>query len=285
MTDMMPFFPLTPEDEEIVLKALQFTKDKIRQYHSDWVRDAHPSNAEDIDGKRARLDKRINSVIDIITNPNAQLTLRRSSELDVIHEWIASSLKIYAKELEKAQDPNLPTSTHRFQRTSHLLNGERFGKYLLNNLWDDYYEGYNTVKKGKKRQLFFSYSSKDKKNVGKISKILKAKYNYSVFKAHDINSIDIDEKWRAEIQRNLRICDGLIAYVTRRFRFSEWTNQECGWVMARGIPIYSLLEMKSIPGFLEEKQGVRITHPINYERVAKDIHEFIVRYYSRSIFN
>ena len=144
MTDVMPFFPLTPEDEEIVLEALQFTKDKIRQYHSDWVRDAHPANAEDIDGKRARLDERINGVIDVITSPNSQLTLKRSSELDVIHEFISSSLKIYAKELEKAQDPNLPTSIHRFQRTHQILNGARFEKYL-SHLWDDYYEGYNVV--------------------------------------------------------------------------------------------------------------------------------------------
>ena len=265
------------------MKALQFTKDIIRQYHSDWARDAHPSNAEDIDRKRVWRDKRINSVIDIIENPNAQLTLRRSSEIDVIHEWIASSLKIYALELEKAQDPNLPTSILRFQRTRAILNSARFD-VPLNNLWDEYYEGYNKVKKGKKRLLFFSYSSKNQGIVGKISKILEAEYNYSVFKAHDKRSIDIDEKWRAEIQHNLEICDGLIAYVTRFFRFSAWTHQECGWAMAREIPIYSLLEMKSIPGFLEEKQGVRITHPIDYVKVASDIHDFIVRYYSKSIF-
>ena len=77
-------------------------------------------------------------------------------------------------------------------------------------------------------------------------------------------------------------CDGLVAYVTRKFRFSPWTHQECGWVMARGRPIYSLLVMKKIPGFLKEKQGTRVTPPLNYEKTAQDIHEFFERYYQNS---
>lgn len=279
----MPIFhPLTPENEEIVLEALKFTRDIFRQYFSEWIRTTDTANIEDIERKRDSRYKIIDGVIEIITNPIPHLTPKRSSEIDNIHEWIASSLKIYAKKLEKAQDPNLPTSTLRFLRVSNLLKGERFRKYPINNLWDKFYEGYNTVIKGKTRLLFFSYSSKDKKIVGKISKILVAKYPYSVFTAHDINSIDIDETWRGEIQRNLDNCHVLIAYVTSHFMCSEWTGQECGWVMARRIPIYSLFETESLPGFLEEKQGVRITHPINYVEVAKEIHEFIIRYDSKS---
>jgi hypothetical protein len=39
--------------------------------------------------------------------------------------------------------------------------------------------------------------------------------------------------------------------------------------------------MKKIPGFLEEKQGIRISLQMDYDKVAQDIHEFFERYYSK----
>lgn len=123
-----------------------------------------------------------------------------------------------------------------------------------------------------KKLLFFSYSSKDSIKVGELCDILVREYDYEIFRAHD--TIKVTQEWRAEIKENLANCDGLVAYITRNFRGSEWTYQECGWVAGRGVPIYSLFIMKKIPeGFIEERQGTRITEKTDVKEIARKIDE------------
>lgn len=132
--------------------------------------------------------------------------------------------------------------------------------------------GLEPIQDARKKLLFFSYSSKDRQKVGKICDILVEQYNIDVFRAHD--TIEVTHDWRERIKENLDKCDGLVAYVTRNFRNSEWTYQECGWVAGRGIPIYSLFIMKKLPnGFLEELQGTRITHHSDPSEIAHKIGE------------
>lgn len=123
-----------------------------------------------------------------------------------------------------------------------------------------------------RKLLFFSYSTKDKESVGLICAALEDEYNFKVFRAHD--NIKITDDWRERIKENLNNCDGLIAYISRSFRGSEWTYQECGWIAARGKPIFSLFIMKKIPGgFIEEKQGMRITEEMDHYSVAQRIND------------
>ncbi len=161
-----------------------------------------------------------------------------------------------------------------------MINSARYGG-LYSHLWDDFYEGYKSDTKKIGKLIFFSYASKERKDVGEIADRLQSKYGYSVFRAHDKESIDRDEDWRITIKENLEKCDGLVAYVTRKFRGSAWTHQECGWVMARGRPIFSIFVMKKRPGFLEARQGDRYSLPLDYDQVAQDIHGFFVSYYTK----
>lgn len=130
--------------------------------------------------------------------------------------------------------------------------------------------GEEIIRDAKKKLLFFSYSVKDKGKVGEICDILVKDHNFDVFRAHD--TIKVTHEWRARIKESLNKCDGLVAYVTRKFRGSEWTFQECGWVACRGVPIYSLFIMKKIPrGFIEELQGSRISHKTDPKEIAQKI--------------
>lgn len=127
-------------------------------------------------------------------------------------------------------------------------------------------------RKNEKKLIFFSYSSKDNKKVGEICEILEKDYKFNVFKAHE--TIKVTQEWRTKIKENLDNCDGLVAYITRNFRGSEWTYQECGWVAGRHKPIYSLFLMKKIPdGFLEEMQGTRIGYKTDEKEIARKINE------------
>jgi hypothetical protein len=147
------------------------------------------------------------------------------------------------------------------------------GRYY--NLYTTLYEDSQVFKPAtgaerahEKKLLFFSYSSKDSKKIGEICDILTKEYNYDLFRAHD--TIKVTREWRDEIKKNLANCDGLVAYITRHFRRSEWTYQECGWIAGRDIPIYSLFIIKKIPdGFIEERQRTRINEKMNAKEVAK----------------
>ena len=141
------------------------------------------------------------------------------------------------------------------------------GKYEFEKK-DSISEG--SVRDARKKLLFFSYSVKDREKVGEICDILVDNYNFNVFKAHD--TIKVTQEWRGEIKDNLDNCDGLVAYITRDFRVSTWTFQECGWAAGRGIPIYSLFIMKKIPGgFIEERQGTRISYETDPKAIAQKI--------------
>jgi len=119
------------------------------------------------------------------------------------------------------------------------------------------------------KELFISYSNKDKEIAGELSKLIKSK-GYEVFLAHEI--IEVNEYWRNEIRKHLDSCRGLIAIVTDNFQNSQWTNQECGYIMGTKKPIVSLFyprkEEKS--GFLEERQGITI-----HDEIIKQIDNII----------
>jgi len=107
--------------------------------------------------------------------------------------------------------------------------------------FDDTYKGYRLTIEGrryleelskeeladsKKRILvFISYSTKDKETVGKIKRQLE-NFGLEVFVGHD--DINPSKKWIEEILRNLEKCDIFIPYLTKNFKKSDWTDQECG---------------------------------------------------------
>jgi len=122
-----------------------------------------------------------------------------------------------------------------------------------------------------KKLLFISYANKDKDDVGILCDILVNKYGYDVFRAHD--TIEIGEEWKDEIIKNLEECDGLIAWVTTKFRARAWTHQECGYAIAKNITLYPILMMKTIPGILEFVQGLPVKKPLDFEYIADKIHK------------
>ena len=259
-----------PEEKVIIEEALKFTRIKIGEYHSDWIKNSPSVNIGEIDKEQAKYDKYINIILTLLSDPKTQNEMRRDSDWHGIDEHILSALSIYSKELEKAIDPDLSSSKRRFLIVKRLLESKRF-KGGLSTVWNKYYDGFGVQDRGKNGLLFFSYSSKDRKIVGKISDSLELQFNYHVFRAHD--TIKISRNWREEIKRNLDECSGLVAYVTEDFIMSPWTNQECGWALSRGITVYPIYRTSNKPGLLEEIQGHVIGRRIHVESTVKRIND------------
>lgn len=82
-----------------------------------------------------------------------------------------------------------------------------------------------------------------------------ATFGLEGFLAH--RDLDSGTEWREEIQNKLREATLLIAVVSPQFAESEWTDQEVGFALARGIPLLPINAGLPPYGFLGAIQAVR----------------------------
>jgi len=106
-----------------------------------------------------------------------------------------------------------------------------------------------------KIRLFISHRDQYKVDVKNLSNEL-AIHGISGFVAHE--SIPEQSFWRTEILKALRSMDACLCYITDDFFDSIWTNQEIGYALAKGVPIYLYRVNKTDPkGFLSDIQAIK----------------------------
>ena len=103
-------------------------------------------------------------------------------------------------------------------------------------------------------KIFISYAHEDKVQVGRIKWELEIKYGFDVFLAHE--DIAPTHEWVDEIISELRACDVFIAFLTKDFNNSDWTDQEVGFALARGVTIIPLNEGVNPHGFIGRNQAL-----------------------------
>jgi hypothetical protein len=102
-------------------------------------------------------------------------------------------------------------------------------------------------------RIFFSHLSARKQEVHELARLLQ-ELGFACFVAHD--QIQPSRAWLHEIERALRTCDILVAYVSPKFHESQWTDQEVGWALGReliAIPVG--VDGENPRGFLGSYQG------------------------------
>jgi hypothetical protein len=105
-------------------------------------------------------------------------------------------------------------------------------------------------------RLFISHRSGDKEAAANLSVHL-TDYGISGFVAHE--HIEVSEEWAGEILTALGSMQALLALVSPTFHESEWTNQEVGFALARGVPIVPICIDGTLPqGFLAKIQGMKV---------------------------
>jgi len=104
-------------------------------------------------------------------------------------------------------------------------------------------------------KIFISYSHKDKELAGSMKFHLQYVFGFDVFLAHE--DIEPTHEWEDEIIFNLKSCDVLIALITENYNISEWTDQEAGFALARGIQIISINVGANPHGFIKRYQTLR----------------------------
>lgn len=86
-------------------------------------------------------------------------------------------------------------------------------------------------------RTFISHLSAEKKQAAKLKESL-LEYGLSGFVAH--NDIQPTAEWQAEIETALETCELLVAIVHPKFIESQWCDQEIGYALGRGVPVFTV---------------------------------------------
>ena len=106
-------------------------------------------------------------------------------------------------------------------------------------------------------RVFISHLATRREEAHKIAEVLRH-VGFACFVAHD--QIQPSRSWLREIERALRSCDILLAYVTPGFADSDWTDQEVGWALGRDLVVIPVSVEGAVPtGFLGTYQAVVAT--------------------------
>jgi hypothetical protein len=102
-------------------------------------------------------------------------------------------------------------------------------------------------------RLFLSHISSFKENIGKLQAALR-KFGVSAFVAH----VDIEptREWLEEIEAGLYSMDALAAILMPGFKASNWTDQEVGVAVGRGVLVIPVMRGLSPYGFISKYQGL-----------------------------
>ncbi len=123
-------------------------------------------------------------------------------------------------------------------------------------------------------RVFISHRDKHKAVANELAKSL-VPFGVTAFVAHD--AIKPMKEWEHEILNGLNTMEVMLVLLTDDFHESEWTNQEVGFAVAKGIPIICVKAQNIDPkGFIGSKQALKAA----YEHIvqsASEIHKSLLR--------
>ena len=126
-------------------------------------------------------------------------------------------------------------------------------------------------------RIFISHTSAHRAEVGLLAADLN-RFAFSCFVAHD--AIEPSRQWQDVIERALRSCDVLLAYVTPDFSASRWTDQEVGWALGRELVVLPLKVGADPYGFFGSYQAL----PVQVDWEPRQIATAVSRSISLAIF-
>lgn len=101
-------------------------------------------------------------------------------------------------------------------------------------------------------RLFISHLSMHRAIAAELQEEL-LKFGISSFVAH--NDIEPTLEWQAQIETALSTADSLLALLHPNFHSSNWTDQEIGYAMGRGLPVFAVRYGQDPYGFIGRFQA------------------------------
>jgi nucleoside 2-deoxyribosyltransferase len=101
-------------------------------------------------------------------------------------------------------------------------------------------------------RVFISHLASERAFAGELRRNL-SDFGIDGFVAHD--DIVPTSQWQDRIEEELRSCDALVALLHPSFHASNWTDQEMGFVMGRGLPVFTVRLGQDPYGFIGRFQA------------------------------
>jgi hypothetical protein len=101
-------------------------------------------------------------------------------------------------------------------------------------------------------RLFVSHLATYRAFAGELQEAL-LKFGISAFVAH--NDIEPTSEWQLQIETALATCEALVALLHDKFHASNWTDQEIGFTMGRGVPAFAVRFGEVPYGFIARFQA------------------------------
>jgi len=120
-------------------------------------------------------------------------------------------------------------------------------------------------------RLFISHISAEKLKATRLKDCLEP-YAISGFVAHE--DIHPTKQWQDEIERALYCMDAFVAIHTKGFSASNWTQQEIGFAVGRGVKVISLRMGEDPTGFISKQQALPRQRK-TAEDVAREIDQLL----------
>lgn len=120
-------------------------------------------------------------------------------------------------------------------------------------------------------RLFLSHKAAVKKETSELKDRL-GLFGFSCFVAHE--DIHPTKTWQDEIESALASMDGFVALMTHDFHDSDWTDQEVGYALARGVPIIAVRIGRDPYGFIAKFQAISS----GWQSAAMDVTKVLIKH-------
>jgi hypothetical protein len=131
-------------------------------------------------------------------------------------------------------------------------------------------------------RVFLSHKAEVKKQTADLKESLLV-YGISSFVAHA--DIRPTKAWQDEIENALSTMDAFVALMTKNFHESDWTDQEVGFALARGVPMIAVKLDRDPYGFIGKFQALTCSWAGAAKEVARVLirHERMVTAYIKAV--
>lgn len=118
-------------------------------------------------------------------------------------------------------------------------------------------------------RVFISHLTAHREQAAQIQEALQ-RHGMSGFVAH--NDINPTVEWQIEIETALATCDMLVALIHPDFVKSKWCDQEIGYALGRGIPVFTVRCGEDPHGFVSRFQAFN-GNAKSPHQIAKELFE------------
>ena len=157
------------------------------------------------------------------------------TDLNKIHHIADEFVEVVFLEMDTTDSPNWR------QESGLMIGKQEVADDAMRRIW------------GNGFRVFLSHKTSVKAETAVLKDRLRL-FGVSAFVAHE--DIYPTKIWQNEIENALASADGFVALMTGDFHESDWTDQEVGYALARGIPVVAVRLGRDPYGFIGKFQAI-----------------------------